>query len=145
MSSRDESYSLLTWRDEHEKIERRIIAVERAVASSSIRSASSAIEALAAAIEGHLSVEERAYLPMVEKLSPRGAEFSAAVQLAHAQLRESLEQLHELIELARWPEAARSFALLAERFRAHEAEENSFANEVMRLDPDQGRRVLMES
>ena len=93
-------------------------------------------------LEDHFSVEERVYLPMVERLSPRGADFSASVRLAHARLRESLEQLCELIERARWPEAGRSFILLAERFRAHETEENDFADEVMRIDPDQGRRIF---
>ncbi len=105
MSRRDEAYSLLTWRSEHEQIERRVLAVERAVASSSVKSASRAIEALADALEDHFSVEERAYLPMVERLTSLGADFSASVRLAHARLRESLEQLHELIELARWPDA----------------------------------------
>ncbi len=142
MSRRDEAYSLLTWRNEHEQIERRVLAVERAVASSSVMSASRAIEALADVLEDHFSVEERVYLPMVERLSPRGADFSASVRLAHARLRESLEQLCELIERARWPEAGRSFILLAERFRAHETEENDFADEVMRIDPDQGRRIF---
>ena len=145
MSRRDEAYSLLTWRNEHEQIERRVLAVEQAVAASTVKWASRAIETLADAFEDHFSVEELAYLPMVERLSPRGTEFAASVQLAHAQLRESLEQLRELIELARWPEAGRSFALLAERFRAHEAEENSFADEVMRIDPDQGRRIFTDS
>ena len=142
MSSRDEAYSLLSWRKEHEKIEGHVVSAERAVASGSIESASSAMDELAEALEDHLSVEERAYLPMVEEQSLRGTEFSASVRLAHAGLRESLEQLRELVELARWPEAGRSFALFSERFRAHEAQEQAFAEEVMRVDPDQGRRTF---
>ena len=142
MSIRGEAYSLLTWRDEHEEIARSVLAAERAVDSGSVQSATSAIDELADALETHFSVEERAYLPMVEALSPRGAEFSAGIRLAHGRLRESLEQLHELIDLARWREARRSFALLVDRFRAHEEEELSFAEEVMQLDPDIDRRTF---
>jgi len=144
MSSRHETYSLLTWRDEHAEIERRVHAIERAVVAATVEVATRAMDDFADALEGHFSVEERVYLPMVERLSPRGAAFSASVRLAHAQLRQSLEQLRELVELARWPEARRSVVLLAERFRSHEADEHDFVDEVIQLDPDQGRRTFPE-
>jgi hypothetical protein len=140
MSSRDETYSLLSWRKEHEEIEGHVASAERAVASGSVESASSAMDKLAEALEDHLSVEERAYLPMVEQLSPRGADFSASVRLAHAGLRESLEQLRELVELAQWPEAQRSFAVFAERFRGHEAQEHAF--EDIREEVGEGEMPL---
>lgn len=137
-----QAYSLMTWREEHAEIEARLAAAEAALESSNLDATGPAIDALADALEEHMSVEERAYLPMVARLSPRGSDFSASVQLAHDRLRESTEQLRELVELARWPEAHRAFALLAERLRAHEVEERAFAEEVMRIDPDAGRRTF---
>jgi iron-sulfur cluster repair protein YtfE (RIC family) len=145
MSRSGEAFSLLTWRDEHAEIERHVVGAENALTSGSIDAAGSAIDALADALEDHMSVEERAYLPMVRRLSPRGEDFITAAETAHARLRESVEQLREFVELARWPEARRAFALLAERFRAHEAEEHAFAEEVMRVDPDAGRRTFGET
>ena len=71
----------------------------------------------------HFTVEESSYFPLIELFSPPHAYAVRAARLAHREIRESLNDLHELTEASRLVEARRALSRLLDHFCRHEAEE----------------------
>ena len=122
--------SFVRWWDEHSELDELILEVEQAIGQKGAARAGAALERFCEAMEMHFAVEETVSFPLVERASPRHRAVLAAARLAHQKIRESLEDLRELVELARFAAAQRALAVLLDRFCAHEAAEESLIREL---------------
>jgi iron-sulfur cluster repair protein YtfE (RIC family) len=111
------------WWEEHAELARMVDSVAEALDGGAIETVSGALEELADALEGHFSVEELTYFPLIEQFSARHASAVAGARLGHAKLRERLEDLRDLVEVGELSAARRGLGVLLARFRDHEEEE----------------------
>ena len=131
MEARMTSDGLKRWWEEHSELDALVDVVVDALQHGGIASAASSLEDLAGALEAHFGVEETAYFPLVERLSPEQRPTIDAARLGHRKIRERLEDLRELVENGDLRAARAALYVLLERFRAHELEETKL---VARLE-----------
>ena len=130
------SGQLSRWWQEHSELDQLIEAVVEACAGNSGAAASAALEDLAQALEGHLTVEEEVYFPLVKHLRPELEPTIRAVRLAHGVLRGQLDELREQLAANEREEARRLLDSLLELFRSHEAIEGKLIADLSGLPSD---------
>jgi iron-sulfur cluster repair protein YtfE (RIC family) len=111
------------WWQEHSELDSLVEVVVEALGGDAIDSASESLEDLASALEAHFELEETAYFPLVERLSPDQRSAVEAARLGHGNIRERLQILRTLVEAGDLHAAQAALDVLLERFRTHEAEE----------------------
>ena len=130
------SNQLSRWWQEHSELDQLIEAIVEACGGKSGAAASAALEDLAEALEGHLTVEEEVYFPLVEHLRPELKPMIQGARLAHGVLRGQLDQLREQLAADEREEARRLLGSLLELFRSHEAIEGQLIADLSGLPPD---------
>jgi len=124
---------LSRWWQEHSELDQLIEALVEACGGSSSAAASAALEDLSEALEGHLTVEEEVYFPLVEHLRPELEPVLKGVRLAHGVLRSQVDQLREQLAGDERTEANRLLGSLLELFRSHEAIEGQLIADLSGL------------
>ncbi len=122
--------SLKRWWQEHSELDQLVEDVQSAMAQGSSQSAGTALEELSEALDAHFTVEENVYFPLIEKVSPRHSPALQGVRQGHQKIRETLEDLRDLIERAQFTPAKRTLALLLDHFHEHEVAETSLINDL---------------
>ncbi len=115
--------SLLRWWTEHSELDRLVEGVVRTLATGNGDEVARALEDFEDTLEGHFTVEEKVYFPLVQKYSPRHEPVVRASLMGHQHVREALNDLRELVEQRDFASARRSLSVLLDRFKAHEKEE----------------------
>ena len=123
MTALETRTGLQRWWQEHSELDALVDVVIEALADGAIVSATGSLEDLASALETHFELEESAYFPLVERLSPEHRSAVEGARLGHRQIRERLGGLLELVEEGDLPGARAALAALLDGFRAHELEE----------------------
>jgi hemerythrin-like domain-containing protein len=129
------SSQLSRWWQEHSELDQLIEALTETCDGGSGAAASAALEDLAGALEGHLTVEEEVYFPLVEHLRPELESTIRGVRLAHTMLRARIDQLREHLAADERQEARRLLGALLELFRSHEAVEGQLIADLSDLSP----------
>lgn len=123
MTAPETSRGARRWWEEHSELDALVAVLVETLGRGEISPAARGLEDLSAALETHFGIEESAYFPMVERLSPEQGMALRAAQLTHRLIRKSLEELRVLIEAGDLAAARSGLDVLLERFRAHEVEE----------------------
>ncbi len=123
MSAHATSNPMIRWWQEHSELDGLVEVVVEALGGGAIDSAGESLEDLARALEAHFELEETAYFPLVERLSPDQRAAVDAARVGHRNIRERLEALLTLVATGDLRAARAAFDVLLERFRTHEAEE----------------------
>jgi hypothetical protein len=108
---------------EHSELDALVERVVEALGRGAISPVAESLEDLAGTLEAHFGIEESAYFPLVERLSPDQRSALDAARLGHRKIRERLEDLRELVENGDLRAARAALDVLLDRFRAHEVEE----------------------
>ena len=111
------------WWQEHSELDALVALVVEALERGSIASAGESLDDLATALEAHFELEETAYFPLVERISPDQRPAVDAARLGHRKIRERLEDLLALVAAGDLRAARAALDVLLERFHTHEAEE----------------------
>jgi len=127
------SGQLSRWWQEHSELDQLIETLVEACADRSSAAASAALEDLSEALEGHLTVEEEVYFPLVKHLRPELDPTLQAVGLAHGVLRGQVDLLREHLAGDERAEAKRLLGSLVELFRSHEAIEGQLIADLSSL------------
>ncbi|MFQ5697570.1 MAG: hemerythrin domain-containing protein [Myxococcota bacterium] len=122
------------WWQEHSELDQRVRELEEAIESQHIGAANAALERLTEAIEAHFEVEEAVYFPLVERFSPSHVPAVKAARLGHAQIREVLEDLRNLVEQGQIVAARGSLRIFLTRFQSHEAREAQMIRDLSDLE-----------
>lgn len=117
------------WRD-HSELDRLVACLVDTIDTGSAAAAESALEELASALEGHLSVEEDVYFPLVEKLSSDHREALRDALRAHDRVRSDLDGLRSRLREGELTGARRELIALLNRFRLHEEAEARLITEL---------------
>ena len=123
MTAPETARGVRRWWEEHSELDTLVAVVVEALGRGEIAPAARGLEDLSAALETHFGIEESAYFPMVERLSPEHGTALHAAQLSHRLIRKSLEDLRALIDGGDLAAARSGLDVLLERFRSHEVEE----------------------
>ena len=111
------------WWEEHSELDALVAVLVEALGRGETAPAARGLEDLSTALETHFGIDESAYFPMVERLSPEHGAALNAAQLSHRLLRKNLEDLRVLIDGGDLAAARSGLDVLLERFRSHEVEE----------------------
>jgi hypothetical protein len=124
MATPETTNGMQRWWQEHSELDALVEVVIEALGRGGTRSAAAgSLEDLAGALEAHFELEESAYFPLVERVSPEESSALAAARLGHGKIRDRLKELRELVENGDLHAARAALDILLERFRAHEVEE----------------------
>jgi hypothetical protein len=123
MATPETTDGMQRWWQEHSELDALVEVVIEALGRGAISATAGSLEDLTAALDAHFELEESAYFPLVERVSPEQSSALAAARLGHHKIRERLNELRELIESGDLRAARAALDILLERFRAHEIEE----------------------
>ena len=124
---------LQRWWQDHSELDQLVGKLQDATERQSVAAASAALEELAEALEGHFTVEEEVYFPLVERLRPELAETMKDARMAHLTLRGQLDQLRGLLSDGDREAARGVLGALLELFRRHEALEERLIADLSSL------------
>jgi len=116
---------LARWWREHSDLDQLVAELVEATEARSLAAATAALEELASALEGHFTVEEEVYFPLVSELRPEFAASLERARLAHTELRNRFDRMRGHLEDGDRLGAKDLLSGALDLFRIHEEMEGS--------------------
>ncbi len=116
---------LARWWREHSDLDQLVSELVEATETRRLAAASAALEELASALEGHFTVEEEVYFPLVPDLRPEFAASLERARLAHSELSSRFEVMRGLLSDGDRLRAKDVLSGALDLFRIHEEMEGA--------------------
>jgi len=120
------------WRD-HGEIDRAVEAARLELGRGELTAADERVARLGAALERHFATEEQIYFPLAARTSTASAQLLERARWGHQELRDTLADLHALVDHGEVAMARLCLETLFRRLHVHEEEEVSLIVELERL------------
>ncbi len=135
-----EALSLPRWWEEHSELHQMVAEVTQLLATGSLAATLAAFSAMEEALEGHFSIEESLYFPLIERFAPEEDRAVRTAQRGHDRIRRALNDLQELLAGADRPGARRVLVQLLAGLSEHESHEDQLIQRLRALSRRSVRR-----